>query len=378
MKLVTYSVVLNQHQAPVADALWELTNHQFTFIELVNLDDAKGGTEDYSKCPYLIRAWESPENYSRAMELARTAGCCIFSSIESLPFEKERMNLGLLSFDMSERWLKQGLKSWASPRLWKWLVAYYTGGWNQKPLYKLCMSAFAADDHYKMGTFKGKTYKWGYFTKVEDNKNSLSEKHSLPCDTVKIMWCARFIEWKHPELAVECAKRLRIDGYKFQLDMYGDGPLREGLELSVKSLELNEVVKFHGNIPNNQIHSAMRESDIFLFTSNRLEGWGAVANEAMSEGCCLVAGNEIGSAPYLITNGCTGLLFRSCDIDSLYEKVKYLLDNPSDRKRLADSGQLSLREVWSPKNAAHNLLKLIDDLTNNKNASILFGPCSKA
>lgn len=278
MKLVTYSVVLNQHQAPVADALWELTNHQFTFIELVNLDDAKGGTEDYSKCPYLIRAWESPENYSRAMELARTAGCCIFSSIESLPFEKERMNLGLLSFDMSERWLKQGLKSWASPRLWKWLVAYYTGGWNQKPLYKLCMSAFAADDHYKMGTFKGKTYKWGYFTKVEDNKNSLSEKHSLPCDTVKIMWCARFIEWKHPELAVECAKRLRIDGYKFQLDMYGDGPLREGLELSVKSLELNEVVKFHGNIPNNQIHSAMRESDIFLFTSNRLEGWGAVAN----------------------------------------------------------------------------------------------------
>ena len=79
MKIVTYSVVLNQHQAPVADELWELTNHQFVFVELVNLGDAKGGTEDYSKRPYLLRSWESDEKHNKAMELARTAACCIFS-----------------------------------------------------------------------------------------------------------------------------------------------------------------------------------------------------------------------------------------------------------------------------------------------------------
>jgi len=67
MKLVTYSVVLNQHQAPVADELWELTNHQFTFVELINLGDTKGGSEDYSNRPYLIRAWESPEANEKAM-----------------------------------------------------------------------------------------------------------------------------------------------------------------------------------------------------------------------------------------------------------------------------------------------------------------------
>lgn len=43
MNIVCYSVVLNQHQAPIADELWTLTNHKFTFVELVNLYETKGG-----------------------------------------------------------------------------------------------------------------------------------------------------------------------------------------------------------------------------------------------------------------------------------------------------------------------------------------------
>ena len=167
MKIVVYSVVLNQHQAPIADELWELTNHQFVFVELANLGDMKGGTEDYTSRPYLIRAWASPEAYTRAMELARTAECCVFSGVEALPFQKERLKEDLLSLEMGERWLKRGFKSLASPRLWKWLMAYYLNGWRNKPLYKLCCSAFCAGDHFKMGTFYNKCYKWGYFTKVD-------------------------------------------------------------------------------------------------------------------------------------------------------------------------------------------------------------------
>ena len=134
MKLVFYSVVLNQHQAPVADELWELTGHQYAFVELTNLSDTKGGTEDYSKRPYLIRAWENQDSFQQAMNLAKHADCCVFSGVDALPFQKERMRLGLLSFDMGERWLKHGIKSLASPRLVKWLMAYYLGGRRHKPL----------------------------------------------------------------------------------------------------------------------------------------------------------------------------------------------------------------------------------------------------
>ena len=168
MQIVFYSVVLNQHQAPVADCLWELTQHNFVFVELTKSVENKGGTEDYSSRPYLLCAWMSKENERKAMNLTQTAECCVFSGIDALPFEKERMKLGLLSFEMGERWLKQGVKNIASPRLLKWLLAYHLGGWARKPLYKLCSSAFCADDHKKLKSFYGKCYKWGYFTKVDE------------------------------------------------------------------------------------------------------------------------------------------------------------------------------------------------------------------
>ena len=131
-------------------------------------------------------------------------------------------------------------------------------------------------------------------------------------------------------------------------------------------------------MPNAEVLQQMRQHDIFLFTSDKNEGWGAVANEAMSNGCCLLGSDAIGSVPYLVTDGATGMIFKSCDLDSLYEKVKYLLDNPEERQRMARDGQIRLQKVWSPENAAKSLLQLIDDLQHGRQTSILQGPCSKA
>ena len=389
MKIVTYSVVLNQHQAPVADVLWELTNHQFVFVELINLGDAKGGTEDYSQRPYLLRAWESDENRNMAMELACTADCCIFSGVDSLPYQKERLKLGLFSFDMSERWLKHGWKSLASPRLLTWLWAYYLGGWKHKPLYKLCMSDFAANDNYSMGTFKGKAYKWGYITKVERNEVEAVSDVST-ANTVSFMWCARYLMLKHPELPVLLASELKRRGYQFSLNMYGDGILFVRTQEMIKSLDLTSQVAIHGNVPNDRVREAMAQSDIFLFTSDRYEGWGAVANESLSNGCVLVASDTIGSSPYLINNGENGFMFHSASpsssfdnpdhlaLEDLINKVVYLLEHREELVKMKHNAREYMQELWSPKHAAENLMQLIDDLKNGSDTSIVVGPCSKA
>lgn len=161
MKIVFYSLILNNHQANIAEELWELTNHQFCFVELANLqaEHRKGDTRDYTDCPYLLRAWESSQSYAKAMILAREAECCVFSGILALPFQKERLKLGRLSFDMSERWLKRGIINLFSPSIFKMFLSYHLGGWGHKPLYKLCCSAFAAQDQRKLLTFKNKCYK---------------------------------------------------------------------------------------------------------------------------------------------------------------------------------------------------------------------------
>ncbi|MCM1372615.1 MAG: glycosyltransferase [Bacteroides sp.] len=375
MKIVFYSVVLNQHQAPVADVLWELTGHQYTFVELINLGDTKGGTEDFSRRPYLLRAWDSTENNEKAMELAMTADCCIFSGVASLPYMKVRMRLGLLSFDMGERWMKHGWKNILSPALSRMLLAYWIGYWKNKPIYKLCCSAFCAGDHYKLGMYKGKCYKWGYFTKVNKSKFQVPSSKDV---LLRLMWCARFLKLKHPELPVIMAARLKDEGYSFILDYYGSGNELDSTRQLAEKLQVSDVVKFHGSVPNNQVIEAMRQHDIFLFTSNRLEGWGAVVNEAMSNGCAVVGSDAIGSVPYLVKDGVTGLRFKSDDVDSLYEKVKWLILHPIELKQMQRNAVKTMQEVWSPENAAKSLLKLIEELKFGLDTSIIEGPCSKA
>lgn len=80
MKIVFYSIILNSHQANVADELWVLTEHSYCFVELANMTEEhrKGGSCDYSKRPYLLQAWKSTESFKKAMQLARTAECCVF------------------------------------------------------------------------------------------------------------------------------------------------------------------------------------------------------------------------------------------------------------------------------------------------------------
>lgn len=391
MKLVFYSLILNNHQVNVANELWELTKHNYCFVELVNLqsEHRKGDLHDYSDRPYLLRAWQSKENYNKAMELAQTAECCVFSGVQALPFQKARMKRGLLSFDMGERWLKRGILNLFSPAILKMFLSYHLGGWRRKPLYKLCCSAFAAADQYKTGTYQGRCYKWGYFTRVEklDVEKSLNVSTS---NATPLMWCSRYLRWKHPELPVLMAYRLKNRGYRFVLDMYGRGEYELQTQQLVKKLKLEDVIRFMGTKPNNELLADMRRHCIFLFTSDRNEGWGAVANESMANGCVLVASDEIGSTPYLINDGQTGLSFISpkesshfirpdlTALDSLCDKVEYLLVNPCKWQDMRNRSISIMQDLWNPHIAAERLLTLIDCLRKGVDTPFLEGPCSKA
>lgn len=391
MKIVFYSVILNHHQANVADELWKQTGHSYCFVELVNLqaEYRKGDTHDYGDRPYLLRAWQSKENYSKAMELAQTAVCCIFSGVQALPFLKERMKWGLLSFDMSERWLKKGILNLFSSSILKIFLAYHFGAWSRKPLYKLCCSAFAAADQYKVGTYHDRCYKWGYFTRVEkidvEAFPDVSTSNITP-----LMWCSRYLMLKHPELPILMAERLKRKGYRFILDMYGSGEYEIPAQQLAKELKVEDVVRFIGVKPNDDLMDDMRRHSIFLLTSDRNEGWGAVANESMANGCILVASDAIGSSPYLIKDGQTGLLFTSprtsssfnCPdrvaLDSLCEKVEYLLNHPQEVQKMRQRSLALIQETWTPGTAAERLLTLINSLQKGEVTPFAEGPCSKA
>lgn len=380
MKTIAYfSNFLNHHQKLLADQLFFTEGISFTFVETVPMYNwlKKGGYSDYSNLQYVLRAWENEDVWQRAVELAISADIALFGGPEVLSLLYVRaQSSDKLSFEVSERWLKKGFLNLFSPSLIKNMWYYHTL-FGRKPVYKLCASAYAAGDQYKLFSYKDRCYKWGYFTKVDDYNVEGCLDTAQPC-TMKIMWCARFLKCKHPELPIRLAARLKNKGYDFVIDMYGSGDRLEKIRRLASRLDVLDVVNFCGNKPNAEILQEMSKHDIFLFTSDRNEGWGAVLNEAMSCRCAVVASDKIGAVPYLINDGVNGMIFKSENLDSLEEKVVFLFNHPSEMCSMANNAYNTLKTVWSPASAAKNLLQLIDDLTNGNDTSLVDGPCSKA
>ena len=109
--------------------------------------------------------------------------------------------------------------------------------------------------------------------------------------------------------------------------MAGDGQMKNEIVKLIEENNVSDCIKVLGNIKNDDILQKMKESNVFIFTSDRGEGWGVVANEAMSNGCTVVASHEIGSIPFLIKNGINGLVFESKKIDSLVGQVEKLIND---------------------------------------------------
>ena len=396
MIIAYFSNFLNHHQKLVADELASTEGIDYIFVETVPMYDwlKKGGYTDYSQVSYVLRAWENEENRQKAIELAKTADVALFGGPEVLYLEVIRAkNTDKISFEVSERWLKRGWLNLLSPRLIKSLCYYRILFWR-KPFYKLCASAFGASDQYKLHTYKNRCYKWGYFTTVDKNFDVKASQNVRSSETTSLMWCSRFLKCKHPELPILMAKRLKEKGYRFSLDMFGSGEKLKEAKRLASDLGVTDMITFKGNMPNAKILQEMRKHEIFLFTSDRNEGWGAVSNESMSNGCILVGSDGIGSIPFLVEDGVSGITFKSANTDSgfigeklqidekalssLTEKVELLLNHPIERKQIAIQGYENMRDVWSPANAAKHLLLLIDDLQKGRDCSISHGPCSKA
>lgn len=378
MKVAIYTGMMSLHQTYVADELYSICGNDFRFFEMrKNADAEKASFVDFANRPYLIKVWESNKGKEEAMRWAISADVARFSNDDIvLPYLKARLNKNLLSFETGERWLKKGIVNILSPRLLKNVTRYHFL-FRNKPFYKLCASAYAANDQYKLGTFKNRCYKWGYFTKF-DNEFDPNEKEDIETNTVSLMWCARFLKWKHPELVVKLARRLKDNDNNVHIDMYGTGAELNRNKRLCHELGVQDMVSFRGNVPNEEILNEMRHHDIFLFTSDRNEGWGAVLNEAMSNGCTVIASNAIGAVPFLLKDGVNGMVFQSESLDSLYDKVIYLIEHPLERNGMAINAYLTIKNVWSPKQAALNFLQLSRDLLNGHDCSIVEGPCSKA
>ena len=379
MKIVLLSNYFNRHQMPLSDALFSLTDGNYSFISTTEMSEERrklGYTIE--NIPDYVRNIEikDADDFDRneCLKIIDDADVVIAGAAPEILLKK-RISEKKLTFRYSERLLKKG-KSVIKylPRRFR----FHRKNPKNAPIFLLCTSAYTAADYLSFGLFKNKAYKWGYFPKVRryDNINILLGKK----DPAKIFWCGRFIDVKHPEAAVKAAARLRDEGFIFRLYFTGTGPKENEIKDEIKKRNAEDSIFFTGSISTVAVRDEMESSGIFLFTSDFGEGWGAVLNEAMNSGCAVIASHAAGATPYLVQNGENGLIYESGNDEKLYEKLKYLLLNPKEQKKLGAAAYKTISEEWNAEIAAERFLNLTKRILNGEKNPDIYknGPCSKA
>jgi glycosyltransferase involved in cell wall biosynthesis len=377
MKVTFFSNYLNHHQIPFCNEMHKLLGDDYKFVatEPIKKERVNLGWELIDRFPYEIRSYEDEKAHNSCLNLGLESDVVITGSSPDL-FIKERLKQNRITFRYSERFFKKGAWRLVNPRLFRAMITNHTR-YRNKNLYMLCASAYTAQDTLLIGAYPNKTYKWGYFTIVKkyDIEKLFKKKNRK---FVNILWCGRFLNWKHPEKAIMVMKYLKENGYNCTLNIIGDGPIKDKISTMVSNLGLDESITFLGSMSPSKVREYMEKANIFLFTSDRQEGWGAVLNESMNSGCAVVASQAIGSVPFLIKHGENGFSYKDNDINDLYRKVEILVKDADLRMKLGANAVKTMEELWNPKIAAERLVKFCENLLKGKIIKFKEGPCSKA
>ena len=325
------------------------------------------------KYDFILRSYEDG-NFDRAVELINKADVVIFGSCPFMMVEN-RIKNNNLTFKYSERLFKEKtLIRKFHPVMWKRYFLQCTK-YKNKNYYLLCASAYAAKDYAWFGAFKNKAYKWGYFPEVEqiDVESLMNLKNANK--KLQLVWCNRLVKYKHPELAVYAGKFLRENGFDFEINVIGVGPLKNKIENLISKYNLENFVKLLGSMPTQQVRENLKQANIALLTADKGEGWGAVVNESMNSCCAVLCNMYTGSVPYLIENNKHGLMYKNKK--EFFKNLKILAENKKLRESLGVAAYENLSKYWSAQNAVANFNILVCGLIENKVCEITTGPCSK-
>lgn len=369
MNIVMVSNYFNHHQQPLAEALFRICDGQFRFIATTTMGqerkDLGYGTGETPA--YVLQSWTDGETCRRMIDEADV----VIAGSAPEAMLRSRIGAGKLLFRYSERPLKNG-PEWAKfiPRLIRWHLRNPAG----KPVYMLCAGGYTAGDYQKFGLFRKRMYRWGYFPEVREYRKLPAKEPNT------ILWCGRFLDWKHPGDALCAAKKLHDQGYAFTLTFVGAGEMEAHLRVLTGQMGMENCVRFPGAVKPAEVRQYMERSAVCLLTSGREEGWGAVLNEAMSSGCAVVAGHAAGSVPFLVRDGENGLIYESGNVDMLCERIRFLLDHPGEQTRLGAAAYRTMAEVWNAEAAAQRLVCLSRRILAGEKHPAIYedGPCSRA
>jgi len=386
MKIVLISNFLNHYQESLASSFMKLPNCIFYFVATEKIPEDRislGFDEQGNERKYVIKAYE---NEQKMINLLKDCDVLVTSWDGRKYLEiynglhKKKENIGNvnenLSFIYTERIFKPSgacIETILKNKLRKAKFRYYINRYTDRQTKYLCIGDYAVRDYMKIGVSRDKIYKFAYFPSVGDFERKYVENNVVKC-----LWAGRLLEWKKPADAIIAVSKLIKEEFPIELTIIGNGEEESKLKKLVSEQGTEGKINFTGSLRFDKVREYMRMYDVFLFTSTEAEGWGATLNEAMSEGMAVIAADGAGATSYLISDGVNGAVYKSGNVVELYGEIKKMLLHRDLIKKYGVAGNKTIKELWNPDQASCNFVQLALDIKENREVSILEGPCSKA
>jgi len=364
MKIVFLSNFINHHQVGLCDALYGLCGEgNFYFVQEEPLPPERvdlGYANEYDKRLYVLTLQKDNERDIKDIILKSDIIINCFS--QGLNLLKEAMKAKKCIIWYSERLYKDYniLKTAA-----KFIRAkYYFDFYHNDNQYQLLASYYGYSDTVKTSKrFIDKSFQYGYFP-VTNSETVVDRK--VESNKLRLLFVGRLIDWKHPETAFEVGDYLFGKGMNFSITVVGSGYMYDDMQKMKAAKPYKENVNIVGSVPFDEIRQYYLKNDVFLFSSDRREGWGATLGEAMSYGCVPLANTEAGATNTLIENGVNGFIY---DKRHLYETVDLLLSCIRN-KQIADMALKASETIVGCRNykiAAERLFNVCNDIVNDRN-----------
>jgi glycosyltransferase involved in cell wall biosynthesis len=144
------------------------------------------------------------------------------------------------------------------------------------------------------------------------------------------------------------------------LHLFGDGPERERLQSAASHAGLSDRVRFHGVLPQVELHRELLRMDLFLHPA-LVEGLPMIVLEVMALGIPVVA-SAVGGLPDIISDGRSGRLVPPGDARAIVSAIDALRSDAALRSVMAEHAR---RHVIDSREFARRLAVLFQQPARN-------------
>ena len=181
----------------------------------------------------------------------------------------------------------------------------------------------------------------------------LNEDRSVHHKIGKIVSVGRLAEQKNFPLVIDAVAELKTRYTDLELNVYGEGELKEELEKYIQNKGASEYCHLCGR--SDALLMVYRDSDVFVLPSN-FEGMPNALMEALATGIpCISTDCETGPRD-LIQSGKSGFLIPVNSREKLVESLEWIINNPEEAHKMGQRAKFTTIQKFSARTISESLL----------------------